>query len=89
MERSVIDRLEKLKAVVISYNLWVSRKTEEIFSLTARYFNGSDINKNFVGMPSTTDNGGVSLSKSVLEVVENFGLEEKILGTTSDGGGNL
>ena len=40
-------------------------------------------------MPSTTANYGVSLSLSVMEVVENFGLEENIVGVTSDVGGNL
>ena len=29
------------------------------------------------------------MSLSVMEVVENFGLEEKIVGITSDGGGNI
>ena len=40
-------------------------------------------------MPYTTATDGVSLSLSVKEVVENFGLEAKIVGVTSDGGGNL
>ena len=40
-------------------------------------------------MPSTTDTDGVSLSLSVMEVVENFGLEAKIVGITSDSGDNL
>ena len=40
-------------------------------------------------MPSTTATDGVSLSLSVMEVVENFGLEAKILRVTSDGGVNL
>ena len=40
-------------------------------------------------MPSTTDNDGVYLSLSVMEVVDNFGLQAKIVGITSDGGGNL
>ena len=35
VEKSVINRLAEVKYVVISYNLWMSRKTEEIFSLTA------------------------------------------------------
>ena len=42
-----------------------------------------------IGMPSITATGGVSLSLSVMEVVENFGLEEKIVGITSDGSGNI
>ena len=31
VEKSVIERLAEIKAVVISYDLWMSRKTEEIF----------------------------------------------------------
>ena len=40
-------------------------------------------------MPSTTATDDVSLSLSIMEVVENFGSEEKIVGIMSDGGGNL
>ena len=40
-------------------------------------------------MTCTTATGGVSLSLSVMEVVENFGLEENIVGVASDGGGNI
>ena len=39
-------------------------------------------------MPSTTATDGVYLYKYVMEVVENLGLEEKIVGINSDGGGN-
>ena len=42
-----------------------------------------------IGMLSTATTDGVSLPLSVIEVVENFGLEAKIVGITSDGGGNL
>ena len=57
--------------------------------MTAHYCNGTDINNTHIGMPSTTNTGGVSLSKSVMEVVKNFGLDTKIGGITSDGGGNI
>ena len=40
-------------------------------------------------MPSTTDTDGVSLSLSVVEVVDNFVLEENIVVITSDVGGTL
>ena len=40
-------------------------------------------------MPSTTATDGVYLSLSVMEAVENFGLEENIVGITSDVGGNI
>ena len=69
-EKSVIERLAKLKAVVMSYDLWMIRSTH-------------------IGMPSTTATDGVSLYLSVMEAVDNFGLEAKIVGITSDGGGNL
>ena len=89
MEKSVIERLTEVKAVVISYDLWMSRKTEENLSLTAHYCTGRERKNNHIGMPSTTATDGVSLSLSVMEVVENFGLEENIVGITSDCGGNL
>ena len=38
---------------------------------------------------STTATDGASLSLSVMEVVENFGLQAKIVGITSDGAGNI
>ena len=36
-EKSDIESMAKVKALVISYDLWMSRKTEEIFSLTEHY----------------------------------------------------
>ena len=73
VEKSVINRLEEVKAVVISYDLWMSRRTEEIFSLTTHCCTGQD-RKKIIGMPSTTATDVVSLSLSIIEVVENFGL---------------
>ena len=43
----------------------------------------------YIGMLSTTSNDGVSVFLSVMDVVENFGSEAKIMRITSDGGGNL
>ena len=42
VEKSVIERLEKVKAVVTSYDLWMSRKMEKMFSLTAQYCTGPE-----------------------------------------------
>ena len=89
VEKSAIQRLVKVKAVVIRYDLWMSRKTEEIFSLTAHYCIGPDRNNTPVGVPSTSATDSVSLSLSIMEAVQNFGLEAKIMGITSDVGGNL
>ena len=43
----------------------------------------------YTRMPSTTATDGVSLSLSVMELVDNFGLEANIVGIKSDGGGNI
>ena len=89
VEKSVIKRLAKVKAVVISYDLWMSHKTEEVLSLKEHYCTGPKRKNNHIGMPSNTATDGVYLYSSVMEVVENFGLEAKIVGITSDGGGNI
>ena len=79
MEKYVIERLEKVKDVVISYDLWMSSNKEELFSLTAHYSTVTDRKNNHIGIPSITATDGVSLYSSVMEVVENFGLEAKIV----------
>ena len=53
------------------------------------YCTGTDRNKTRIGMPSTTATDGLSLSNSVMDVVEILGLEANIVGITSDGGGNI
>ena len=68
----MIDRLAKGKAILISYDLWMSRKMEKSFSLTVHYCTGPDKNNTHIRILSTTANDGVSLSKSVMEVVDNF-----------------
>ena len=65
-EKYVIERLEEVKTVVISYDLWMSRKTEEIFSSAARYCTGWERKNTHIGMPSTTATDGVSLSLFVM-----------------------
>ena len=89
VEKSVIERLAEVKALVISYDLWMSRQTKEIFSLAAHYCTGRERKNTNIGMPSATAADGVSLYLSVIEMVEYFGLEANILGITSGGGGNI
>ena len=62
---------------------------EEIFPFTAHNCTVPDRNNTHIGMPSTTATDGLSLSKSVMEVVDNFVLEINIVGITSDGGGSI
>ena len=80
MEKYVINGLAEVKAVVIRYDLWMSRKTEEIFSLTAHYCIGQERKNTHIGMLSTPATDSVSLYLSVMEVVDNFGWEANIVG---------
>ena len=89
LERSVIERLVKVKAVVIRYNLCISGKTEEIFLLESHYCTCPERNNTNIGMSAANVTDGVSLSSYIMEVVDNFGLEANIVGITSDGGGNI
>ena len=57
--------------------------------LTEHYCTFTERNNTHIVMPYTTTIDGVYLYLSVMEVVENFGLEAKIVGITSDGGGNI
>ena len=89
VEKYVIKILAEVKAVVINYNLWRSRKTEEILSLTAHYCTDRERKKTHIWMLSIIVTDGVSMSLYVMEVVENFGLKANIVGITSHGGGNI
>ena len=74
VERSVVKRLEKVKAVVISYDLCMSCKVEKSFSLTTHYFTGPERKNTHIRMTSSTATDYVSLFLSIMEVMENFGL---------------
>ena len=88
VKRYVIERLAQSKAILISYELWMSCKKGYIFSLTAHYCTGPNINTTHIEMPSTIGTDGVSLYKYVAGVVENFGSEANIVGITSASGVN-
>ena len=85
----MVERLEKIKAKVISYDFWMSCKTEENFSLMAHSCTVPDRNNSHIGMVYTTNTDDVSLSKSVMEVMDNFVLEESIVWIISDDDGNI
>ena len=66
VENSVIERLTKVNSGVISYDLCMSRKTEEIFLFTAHYFTGTERKNTHIVMPPTPATDGVYLSLSVM-----------------------
>ena len=71
-----------------SNHIWPLGESQDVgfFPLTEHYCNGTDKNTTHISILSTTGTDGVSLSKYLMEVVENFALETNIVGITSDGG---
>ena len=67
----------------------MSHKIEGTFLLTAHYCKSININNTHIEIPSTPATDGVSLYKSIIEVVENFVLEENIVVITFDVGKNI
>ena len=57
--------------------------------MTTHYYTSTNRNNTHIGMLSTTASDYFSVSKYVAEVVENLGLEAKIVGDMSGCGGNL
>ena len=60
-----------------------------IFLVDSALLHGSREKNIHIGMLSTTATDGVLMFFYVMEVVENFGLEENIVRITIYGGGNL
>ena len=57
--------------------------------LTTHYCKGLERKNTHIGMPYTTATDGISLSLSVMKVVDKFSLEAKIVWITSDGDGSI
>ena len=75
--------------VVVSYDLWMSKTTQEIFSMTEHYTREYARGRDNIGMPITTSTDGESLAGPVSNVINQFSLGSKLVGITSDGETNL
>ena len=76
LEFQVKDHLNKCGAVVLTYGLWMSRKNEEIFSMTAHHCEELDRGFFHIFMPATTGTDGKSLANVMNGIVKTFGLEK-------------
>jgi hypothetical protein len=88
--KHVQDMLTHVPAVSLSYDLWMTRRAEEIFSLDGHYITGAAKIHTHLNMPWTkggTD--GQSLSVAKKSCIDNFHLRSKVISYTSDGGGIL
>jgi hypothetical protein len=88
--KNVQDMLTHVPAVSLSYDLWMTHRAEEIFSLDSHYFTGAAKTHTHLGMPwSKGGTDGQSLSVAVKSCIDKFHLRSKVISYTSDGGGYL
>lgn len=86
----VKDQMNAVTASCLSYDLWMTRKNEEIFSLVSHHTLSSLKRHVHLGMPwSKSGTDGQSLSIAVGSCISNYGLNKKVIGYCSDGGRNL
>ena len=88
-ETDVSSLIDGVRCVVISYDLWMSKMTQDIFSMMAHYTCEHVRENAHIGIPITSSTYGESLAVLVGNVINQFNLVSKLFGMTSDGGTNL
>ena len=73
-ETYVSSLLDGVHCVVISYDLWISNTTQDIFPMTENYTCEHIRENDHIGMPITTSTYGYILSVSVSNVINQFSL---------------
>jgi len=90
IETDVKAQVDAIAASCLSYDLWMTRKNEEIFSLVSHHTTMDVKCHLHLGMPwSKSGTDGQSLSVAVESCINKYSLEKKVIGYCSDGGGNL
>lgn len=91
VQKDAIKLLLHTKCVSLAYDLWMTRKTEEMFSIQAYYKMGNNVYSIiYIGMPhSNSGTSGVQLAVEVWGTLNTFNISKKAVIITSDGGGNL
>ena len=83
----ILQNLKKAETDVSSLldgELWMSKTTQEIFSMTAHHTREHVREHAHIGTPITTSTDGESLAVPIGNVINQFNLESKLVGITSD-----
>ena len=72
------DFLNKCGALVLTYDLCMSQKNEEIFSMTDRHCEGMEHGFFHIGMPATTGTDGKILDNVVNVLVKILVLKKRL-----------
>ena len=83
--------LKSVKGVAVSFDLWMSRKTEDNLSFDIHYITEDwRWHHKHVGILSCSDSSvGADIAAKLQPAIEEFGLSNKIFSIVKDGGGNL
>ena len=83
--------LKGVRGVSVSFDLWMSRKTEDNLSFDIHYITDDwRWQHSHVGIISCSDSSiGSDIAAKLQPAIEEFGLFDKILAIVKDGGGNL
>ena len=83
--------LKSVRGVAVSFDLWMSRKTEDNLSFDIHYITDDWWwQLHHVGILSCSDSSvGADIASRLQPAIEEFGLATKILSIVKDGGGNL
>ena len=85
----VSSLLDGVRCVVIYYDLWMSKTTQNIFSMTAHFICENVREHAHIGMPITILTDGESLAVPVGNMINQFSVGSKPVDITSYGGTNL
>jgi len=85
-KQNMIDELQQVTCVALNFDIWTTKKTEEIFLL-----NANCCKKNIhLGMPfSSGGKDGKRFSSAVKDCLDEFYVSRKVVSLTQDDGGNL
>jgi hypothetical protein len=90
-EEYVKPSLSKALGVCISFDLWMSRKTEDLFAVVAHYIDPEsfDVCHSCIGLVKSTNTDASSLLEDLRHLLSQYNLEGKLVATVKDQGANL
>ena len=74
VESDVIKVLNNSPYAVLSFDMWISVKNEDIFSISAHHYTELKKGHHHLGMPSTKVIDTNNLSDSIVEIITKFNL---------------
>ena len=81
--------LNNFPYVVLSFDLWISVKNEDVFFNIRPSLSRTKKGLHHLGMSSTNGTYAKNISDSVIDIITKFNLEKTNVGFACDGGANM